>query len=181
MTAALAAELQRAGPPDVRFMPHVLQAIQRNAGVSERTAKQYASQVRKLFMQDGVAIEDMVSEKYLANVKRLRNRIMLTSLRSFSAWFRRHELTAVAAALAAELQRAGPLDVRCMPRVLQTFQRDAGVSERTAKQYASQVTKLFMQDGVAIEDMVSEKYLAIVRRLRDHLMLTSLRSFSTWF
>ena len=43
----------------------------------------------------------------------------------------------------AKLQPAAPLDVRCMPRILQAWQRDAAVSksERTAKEYAGLVTK----------------------------------------
>ena len=40
-----------------------------------------------------------------------------------------------------------------------------------------------MRIGIAIEDMVGEEYLAIVKRLRpkDRFTLTSLRSFRTWF
>ena len=85
-------------PLDVRCMPHVLQAFQRDAGVTGRTAKEYARHVKQIFMQDGVAIEGMVSEEYLAIVKRLRpkDRHRLTSLRSFSTWLRRHGLTAAA-------------------------------------------------------------------------------------
>ena len=120
----------------------------------------------------------MVSEEYLAIVKRLRpkDRHGLTSLRSFSTWFRRHGLTAAAyesfPKVAPESMRpADPLDVRCMPRVLLAFQRDAGVSEGMAKEYARHVKKLFMQDGVAIEDMVSIEYLAIVKRLRPFITL----------
>ena len=98
----------------------------------------------------------------------------MCALRCFSSWFRSHGLIADAyeslpevapesakmyriepeepsnmasstAAPPAELKPAGPLDVSCMPRILQAFHRDAGVSmaEGTAKEYARRVKKLF--------------------------------------
>ena len=69
------------------------------------------------------------------------------------------------ATLAAELKPASPLDVCCMPRILQAFHRDARVkmTERTTKKYTQLVKKLFKEDRIAIEDMVSESYIAIVK------------------
>ena len=73
------------------------------------------------------------------------------------------------AAPAAELQPASPLDVRCMPRVLQAFHRDAGVSmaEMTAENDVRFVKKLFKDDRIAIEDMVSESYVDIVKQVQN--------------
>ena len=90
----------------------------------------------------------MVSESYVAIVKQLHTASIVYALRCFSSWYRNHGLTADAydslpevapkraefysieaqkrrttttPALVAELRPAGPLDVRCMPRILQDF------------------------------------------------------------
>ena len=70
-----------------------------------------------------------------------------------------------------------------MPRVLQAFHRDVAVSEaakETANDHVRHIKSCFEQDGVAIKDMVSKEYFAIVKRLRpkDYKGITALRSFS---
>ena len=95
-TAAPAAELRPAGPSDVRRMPRVLQAFQRDAAVSkaEVTVKNYVRFVKKLFKEDRIAIEDMVSESFIAVVKQLHSKHHVFALRCFSSWFQSHGLTA---------------------------------------------------------------------------------------
>ena len=114
----------------------------------------------------------MVSKSYMDIVKHERYSNGFNALRCFSAWFRSNGLIADACellpevapenanlyhveqeehwamasstmALAVELRPAGPMDVRCMPRVLQAFHRHAGVSktEATAKEYVRVVKK----------------------------------------
>ena len=114
----------------------------------------------------------MVSESYVAIAKQLHTASIVYALRCFSSRCRNHGLTADAydslsevapksaefyrveaqkhqatstAALVAELRPAGPLDVRCMPRILQAFHRHARVSMAytTARNYVSLVKKLF--------------------------------------
>ena len=68
------------------------------------------------------------------------------------------------AAPAAELQPAGPLDVRCMPRMLRAFHQDAGFSKKTAKKYLKREKNLFTEDRIAIQDMGSESYIGIVKQ-----------------
>ena len=84
---------------------------------------------------------------------------------------------------AAELRPAVPLDDRCMPRVLQAFQQDAGKTrdQTTAIDFVKSVKQLFTNDLIAIEDMVSESYIAMVEIHHIKRIVTALRCFSTWF
>ena len=54
-----------------------------------------AAKLHQALMQDGVTIEDTVSEEYLGIVKRLRSKYCksITALHSFSAWIRNHGKT----------------------------------------------------------------------------------------
>ena len=91
-------QLQPAGPLDIRWMPRVLQAFYHDVAASKAkvTANDHVSRIKSRFKQDGVAIEDMVSEEYFAIVKRLRPKYShsMKALHTFSAWYQSHELTA---------------------------------------------------------------------------------------
>ena len=94
-------------------------------------------------------------------------------------------MASMTAAPSTEMRKARPHDVRLMPHMLQAFHRDVAVSKAKAitNDHDRRIKSCFKQDGVAIKDMVSEEYLAMVKQLRpkDCKHMTALRSFSAWF
>ena len=81
------------------------------------------------------------------------------------------------------IRPAGPVDDRFMPRVLQAFNHNMTMSKpkRTASKYVRCVKRRFNEDRVSIEDMVSEAYLSIVKKMHHANTVTALHSFCKWF
>ena len=83
----------------------------------------------------------------------------------------------------ATLHPASPLDVHYMPRILQAFYCDAmqSKSQLTARVYVRLVKHIFKNYHVAIEDMISEEYVAMVKRVYEANAVSALRCFAIWF
>ena len=77
--------------------------------MTERTAKRYIQLVKKFFKEDRIAIEDMVSESYIAMVKQHHSQNdSVCALRCFSTWIQSHESLPEVALDSAKLYHSEP-------------------------------------------------------------------------